>query len=463
MRVLTKRGATAVIAGGIVATLVAGCASGDPGGGGNAAGSDGRTPISITWRDQGEGDGLRRFFEDYFVPQFEEENDDIEIVLAPIAASEADYFARIALSLQSSDTAPDVVAQDTFQIGADSAAGFLLPLDDKLAEWPDWNEHFVENLKDGVLGFDGQTYALPGTSDSRGLWFNRDVLDKAGIGRDWAPSNWQEILDAAEAVRDNVPDATPLSFNVASANGEATTMQSYLMFLHGTGEVLFDFDEEKWVIESQGILDSFGFIQQAMCTLELGPTPGVAFSANYGAVMLQERLPSGQAGIVLDGFWNGGLWREGGVAELENVQDVLGFAAFPTQDGQAPGSVTMSGGWGWSIPAHSQNHDKSWRVLQALGSAEMQARRVIIEGNLAVRSDSAQDPEYLATAFIEESTAFLENAFFRPAFEEYPVISTEIQALVEAVASCSMTPQQAMEAFGASVIRIVGEENTLRR
>lgn len=94
--------------------------------------NDGKTEIKITWRDQGETDNLKNFLTNTFIPEFEKENDDIKIVLSPITASEGDYFSKVALSMQSESTAPDVVAEDTFMLNSDANAGYLLPLDDKV-------------------------------------------------------------------------------------------------------------------------------------------------------------------------------------------------------------------------------------------------------------------------------------------------------------------------------------------
>lgn len=419
-----------------------------------------RVPISITWRGAGDVDTLKYFLEEFKV-EFEAENPDIEIVLEPLQAAEGDFFARLALMMGSADTAPNIVAQDTYTLNADASAGFLLQLDDRIDEWDEW-QYYIEDLIEGVRAADGQIYAIPGTSDSRGLWWNKNVFSEAGIEGEFAPTTWDEILDAAEAIRDNT-DATPLSFTVHRGNGEGVTMQTFLMFLNSAGEVLFDFDEEAWVIESQAILDSLTFIDEVFNQRNLGPSMGVAMNTNYGSIIFQEMFPNDQVGIILDGFWNGGLYREGGAVELDDPEARLGFAAMPTQYGQEPGSATLAGGWAWAIAANSDNHDYSWRVLQALGSNENQLSRVMHDGNLVVRSDSAQDEEYAGRPFIAKATSFLENTHFRPANDDYPQVSVEIQTIVEAVASGASTPEQAMEDFAEAVIRIVGEENTIRR
>lgn len=417
--------------------------------------------LRIVWRDLGENDNLRRFFENYFVESFEAANPDIRLVLAPIMASEADYFGRVALSMQSPDTAPDIVAQDSFQLNADASAGFLLPLDNRVHAWDEW-DYYIENIKQGYVAQSGRLYAIPGTSDSRGLWVNLSVLEEAGLPANWSPTTWEEILEGARAIRDNT-DAIPLGFNVARSAGEAVTMQTFLMFLEGTDDSLFDQASGQFVARSQGFLDSLRFIDTVFNQENLSPSLSMAMGTNYASLMFQELLPTGQAGIALDGFWNVNNWLEGGAHPLDNPEEIMAFLPMPTQFGQGAGSVTMSGGWGWAIPYNSQNHDLAWRVLQAMGSAENQAIRATLEGNLTVREDSATNPRYTAVPFMEIATGFLANSQFRPAREEYPQISVEIQTAVEAVASGSSTPEQAMDEFERNVLRIVGEGNAVIR
>jgi ABC-type glycerol-3-phosphate transport system substrate-binding protein len=42
----------------------------------------------------------------------------------------------------------------------------------------------------------------------------------------------------------------------------------------------------------------------------------------------------------------------------------MGNAAMPTQNGQAPGKVSMSGGWTWAIPKNAGNPDKAWEFIK---------------------------------------------------------------------------------------------------
>lgn len=419
---------------------------------------EGKTEIKITWRDTGEHDNLNKYLTETFIPEFEKENKDIKLVLAPITASEGDYFSKVALSMQSESTAPDVVAEDSFMLNSDANAGYLLSLDDYLSKWDQWDK-YTENLKAGVVAEDGKYYAIPGTSDSRGLWYNKRVFKEAGLPEEWQPNTWDEIVLASEKIKKASPDVIPFSMGVAKANGESVSMQTFEMLLYGTEDTLFDQETKKWNVNTDGILDSLKFVDEIYNTKKLGPALSVAINSNYGSVLFQDKFPNDQAGIILDGFWSQGNWSETGAVPVDNVEDRFGFAAMPTQNGQEPKSTTMSGGWTWAIPSKAKNHDASWKVIQALGGKEQQAARAIAEGNLTVRDDSAEIPEYKNQPFITQATGFLQNAHFRPANDKYPNVSVEIQNMVESVATGSKTPEEAAKDYATNVTRIVGEKN----
>lgn len=413
--------------------------------------------LGITYRFAGEPDTVGNYIAD-FAEWYEGEQDNISIVNESITASEGDYFSRAALAMQSSETAPEIVSQDTFMVSSDANAGYLLNLDDYVADWDEW-DNFFDNIKEGVMGEDGSVYAIPTTTDSRGIWYNKTVFEEAGLPEDWQPSNWDDILGAAEAVRDNT-DAVPFSMNMATVNGEATTMQTFQMFLYGTGETMYEDDSGQWNVNGQGIVDALVFIDEVMNQRQLGPSLSIAINQNYGSVMMQDMLPNGEAAMVLDGSWNIANYTEGGAAPMEDPEAELGFAMMPTQDGGGDGFVTMAGGWSWAIPANSNHHEESWEAIQQMSSEEWQTRRAMTEGVLTVREDSAESEEYNARPFIETATEALNYAQFRPKHDLYPNVSIFVQNAVESVATGSATPEEAAETYRNEVINLVGEENT---
>lgn len=424
---------------------------------GATSGNGEEVTLDVTWRFAGDPDNIGDYVRE-FSDWYSDEQDEVVINPDPITASEGDYFSNVSLSLQSADTAPEILSQDTFMISADANAGYLVNLDDLVADWDEW-DNFIENIKDGVLGEDGSVYGIPTTTDSRGIWYNKSVFEEAGLPTDWQPESWNDIYEAAEMVRDNT-EAIPFSMNLASVNGEAVTMQTFQMLWYGTGETMYDEEAQLWNVNGEGIIESFSFIDEIMNQRNLGPSLSVAINQNYGSVIMQDMFPSGAVAMVLDGSWNMSHFVEGGTAEFDNPEDEIGFAMMPTQDGSGDGFITMAGGWSWVIPENSQHHEESWEAIKAMSTEEWQTRRAMKEGTLTVRQDSAESEEYADRPFVETATEALNYAHFRPKHDLYPNISIFIQNAVEAVATGNMTPEEAAEDYRNNVVDLVGEENT---
>lgn len=413
--------------------------------------------ITITYRDDGIGEqgALFKWIKEVAASYPDKS---VEIKPTPIQASEGDYFAKVALALKSKDTAPDIVTEDTFILNSDASAGYLEPLDDRLKGWEDWtNGSFIEAMKKGVTASDGKVYGVPYNTDSRGLWYNKEIFKKAGLPENWKPKNWDEVLNAARTIKEKAPDVVPIWMNMGKATGEATSMQTYEMLLYGTGERLYDDASDKWIVKSQGILDALGFIE-TVTKEKLGPPLSKVLNGQAGNTATREYLPKGKLAISLDGSWITGNYLEGGASPWPAYKDVLGFAPMPTSKGQAPGSITLAGGWALSIPSNARHKDEAWNFIKYALNKENTQKLVIASGNITVRADVAKDPGYTKMPFNELATEYLKNAEFRPAQDKYPEVSTQIQTMVESVAT-GTAPAAALSKYTQDVTRLAGAEH----
>lgn len=271
--------------------------------------------------------------------QFEKDHPGKKVKLVPIQAPDNDYATKAQQMMRSAKTAPDLVYEDTFRINSDIKAGYLRPLDDRLAKWDAWSR-FVPTAKAAAKAEDGRTYGVPDGTDTRGLWFNKQLFAKAGLPVDWQPRNWADILDAARTVKKKVPGVIPLNVLTGKAVGEAAVMQGFEMLLYGTGEnPLYDPAAKKWVTGSQGFKDALDFVRTVYGE-KLGPDVSDALDPNVNTRVATEWLPEGKLAIALDGSWLGQFWGAKGAKEWPDWPAVLGQAAMPTQNGQAPGRVS---------------------------------------------------------------------------------------------------------------------------
>ncbi|GLG00144.1 sugar ABC transporter substrate-binding protein [Alicyclobacillus hesperidum subsp. aegles] len=392
--------------------------------------------------------------------QFEKQYHGVTVKLEPIEASENDFYTKIDLMMKSASTAPDVVTEDTFLINADGSAGYLQPLNAEVKSWPDWSE-FSAAMKSGSTSNSGEVYGVPYSTDTRGLYYDVKIFKEAGLPVPWHPKNWNDVLNAAKKIKEKVPGVVPLWMQVGKATGEATTMQTFEMLLYGTHDTLYDAAKHKWIVQSPGFLNSLKWIQTVYAD-GLGPSFSQILNAQAGNIESQQLMPQQKIGIALDGNWLPGSWQKNGPSPWPDGTKAYQLTAMPTEFGQAPGYTSMSGGWALSISHLSQNKQLAWDFIKIATDKKNMEWYDVHQGNLAPRKDIANDPAYenAPGQFFKVATGFEKFTHFRPANSQYPSVSTQIQAAVEAVATGALTPEQAMQQYANNVQRIVGASNT---
>ncbi|MBT2421610.1 extracellular solute-binding protein [Streptomyces sp. ISL-22] len=382
--------------------------------------------------------------------QFEKANPGKKVEFVPIKAPDSEYYTKLQQMLRSPRTAPDLVYEDTFLINSDITSGYLKPLDPYLAKWPDWNQ-FIDTAKSAAKGEDGKTYGVPDGTDTRGLWFSRDVFEKAGLPADWQPKTWDDVLDAARTIKEKVPDVIPLNVYTGKPVGEAATMQTFEMLLYGTNDgtsdPLYDRTTKKWIAGGQGFKDALRFVE-TVYKEKLGPDVSDALDPNVMTRVRGEWLPQGELAIALDGSWLPQDWLPGSGHEWPEWSKELGLAAMPTQNGQAPGKVSMSGGWTWSIPAKAANPELAFEFIKTMQTRANAQKWYVANSGIAVRKDVASDPAYVsAQPGIKFFTDLVAHTHYRPAYPAYPKISTAIQEAMEGVTTGDMSVEEAAKGY----------------
>jgi multiple sugar transport system substrate-binding protein len=390
--------------------------------------------------------------------QYEASHQGVTVKLTAVQGDNEAYYTKLALLNRSAESAPDVYFHDTFQVNADVAAGKLAPLDDYLSAWSDWGTQFPDSVKQAAKGGDGKTYGVPISTDTRGLWYHKDVFAAAGLPVPWQPKTWDDVLAAARAIKAKVPGVIPFSMYSTKVHGEGAAMQGFEMLLYGTaGGTLYD--GGKWVTKSQGISDSLGFVN-TIYREELGPRQADALNPKLADKALSEWFPQGKLGISLDGGWISGAWKPTSSKPWPQWTEKMGWTAMPTQNGQAPGAVSMSGGWVMAMSSYTKLKQEAFDFITVALNKENATTYSLGTGDLAVRKDVAADPKYLAdNPAVKFWTDLASVTHYRPAFEAYPKVSAQIQEAMEAVTTGSKSPAEAAQQYATGVTGAVGAEN----
>lgn len=360
---------------------------------------------------------------------------------------------------------PDVMAFDGFWLPEFVDGGLLRPLTevvgDEALAWDGW-EQIPAGIQD-ILGYNGALFGIPRGTDVRVIWYNRDILEAAGLPREgWQPTSWQELLDAAQAIKDSQPEVTPLQLNAGTAMGEASTLQGYLMALLGTGEHVYDFEQGKWIIRSQGILDTLNLYSTIYTDSALGDARWQ--QVENGRDLSFEAFANGTVGMLVEGdyLWRSILLPDGGSFPMANRDETVGFALMPAQE---PGSgyngqdfVTISGGTGYVLNSNTEHPQEAWALLTSMFSKESLDALQELQPRIRARLDVPVTNDETMTALVTE---VLPLTTIRPQLPAYNQVSTEVQAMTGRVVSGEMTPEEAMEAYAEAVTQIVGEENVI--
>jgi multiple sugar transport system substrate-binding protein len=406
--------------------------------------------ITVVYQVQGQVDPLRTLIETAakeFAAKYPGWTIDPEPITNP---AENAYYTKLDLMSASASTAPDVMYEDTFLVNSDVAAGYLAPLDSYVSKWSGWKE-FSPAAQAAARGVDGHIY---------GLYYNKVVFAKAGLPVPWHPTTWAQVLSAAAKIKATEPGVTPMNVYGGTGEGEGTTMQGFEMFLYGTNNWLWDSTHSKWEQAGAGFEAALNEYAEIYHQDNLGPSVQTALGTTAWQTAQQSLMPSNKLGIDLDGSWVVGDYIPGGAKPWPGYAQDLGVAPMPTENGQGPGHVSMSGGWLLSVGSHAPNKQMAFNFISTALDQTNSLWYDIHASQIASRSDVASAPAYKAQGSITaEFSTFVPFTHFRPAFSAYPKLSTEIQEITGEVMTGQQTPAQGAAAYNKYLIATVGASN----
>jgi raffinose/stachyose/melibiose transport system substrate-binding protein len=226
--------------------------------------------------------------------------------------------------LVSSDKLPDVFTSwsDSFALNLVSSDR-IMPLDDILAEDPEWAGKFIESQFNGFT-FDDVTYGVPFTIDGKAFFYNKEVFAEHGIE---VPQTYDEFIEVLKKLKDAGYES-PLVEGLTNAWAISHYMGTIFQRVLDPGVTAVDYQD------TTGEFTDPGYIQGLEVFEELTKYMGdVSTAIDHEAA--RNMFGNGEAPIVYMQF-----------AEIMMVEDIgkvdFGFFNFPEITGGKgdPGALT---------------------------------------------------------------------------------------------------------------------------
>jgi multiple sugar transport system substrate-binding protein len=367
--------------------------------------------------------------------EFEAAHPGVTLELQPHGGNDTDEMNAIALQFRSPATTPDVVQLPVTYIGQFQSSGYLLPLDTYVNASKFW-ARFPKNIQDEGR-INGNVYAVDIGENNSGIYYNKAMLQQAGITVPWTPHSWSDILAAARAVKDKVPGVIPLWVAAGTSAGPTGVLQgSGALIYSSKTPVIYDTKTQKYVIDSPGLREVLQFYKDVYSG-GLGAQLSDLFSPKAVAVPVS-LMAKQKLAIAIGSNWYGGAWKEKN-RHWQDAPTQAGATALPTSESQSPGQGGTLGGWDVAVSKASKNPDLAWALVDLLEQTKYMVFLANKAGFVPPDTEAAKSDEYVnyAPPFNAAFATFLPYDMLLPSNGGFAVWARGIE---EATGQIAQTP-----------------------
>ena len=214
-----------------------------------------------------------------FESDFEKDNEGIDINVEVISWNDISTTVNTRVA---NNQAPDILNIDVF---ADyQADDLLLPAQDYVSEetYGKMYEAFLEQSN-----VDGTIWAIPDLASARAMYYNKDILEGAGI--EAPPTTWDELTEACKKIKEKYPDVYPWGIDMTTDEGQA----AFAYYIWNNGGDFTDADGN-WTLNSP---ENVAAIEYAIGLINDGYTN--TDPANETRYDLQDMFGTGKVAMMI--------------------------------------------------------------------------------------------------------------------------------------------------------------------
>ncbi|WP_437178694.1 extracellular solute-binding protein [Labrys neptuniae] len=364
---------------------------------------------------------------------FEKENPGVT-VNAEFVPYEA-LYDKIVASKAAGGAGYDVVLYDVIWPAAFAQNGVLVDVTDRLK---DLDRSKVFDGAWATVNYDGKTYGMPWILDTKYLFYNTEILQKAGITE--PPKTWDELAKDAKIIKDKGLVQYPIVWSWSQAEA---VICDYVTLTAAYGGKFFDGD--KPVFDKGGSLDAVTYMADSLKNGLSNPN-----SKEYLEEDVRKVFSAGDAAFALN--WTYMYAKANDPAESKVVGKV-GVVPAPGVEGKSTASG-VNGSMALGITAGSTKQDLAWKYIAYLTSKPVQDQYAKL--SLPIWKASYTDPAVTKgqESLVKAADVSIGLMTPRPTVASYQELSTILQAQIQNALAGKASPADALAAAVKDAARI---------
>lgn len=304
------------------------------------------------------------------------------------------------LAAFNSNTAPDVLELGSDWVAQFSSGGVLEQLDAKgvnTANFVDWSL--------APCKWNSKLYALPWTVDTRVLYVNKDLLEKAGINT--MPSTMQQVLEMSGKIQQG--DVSGFGCNGPDAH---KLYKRILPFFWSAGGDVFD-------AGGNCVVNSPENIKALDLYVQLSRVGNIGTQKELDMLFSQGKLA----------FWYSGGWLND---KIRNENPLLEFAVMPLPGYENHEGISFAGGEYLAMNAKSEKKELALKLMQYLsdGNTSISFCKTVTEAGFPADKRYFNDNFFASHPIRSVFAKQLEHARMTPVFAKW----LDVEAIIESAA-----------------------------
>ncbi|MCM5552255.1 extracellular solute-binding protein [Pleomorphomonas sp. NRK KF1] len=300
----------------------------------------------------------------------------------------------------------------------------------------DVSSKITDEMKAGVLPgawttvkYDEKFYGMPWILDTKYLFYNKEILEKAGIAN--PPKTWEELAADAKIIKDKGILASPIAWSWAQA--EAAICDYTTLVSAFGGDFLKD---GKPAFQSGGGLDALKYMVDSYTSGITNPN-----SKEFLEEDVRKVFENGDAAFALNWTY---MYNMANDPKDSKVAGKIGVVPAPGVAGKSEASA-VNGSMGLGITTASKHQDEAWKYIVFMTSQATQ--NAYAKLSLPIWASSYEDPAVTEgqEELIAAAKTGLAVMYPRPTTPKYQEISVALQQAIQEALLGQSSPEDALK------------------